>query len=80
MPNINEQLALSAGLTTKTNQLCIGLESGVADIFELVVMADDKTFYEWRGKGAQLGGTGGLLSFSRVRPTAAAIMQRQPDM
>jgi hypothetical protein len=32
----NNQLALAAGLTTKTQQLCLGLESGAADILELV--------------------------------------------
>jgi type III restriction enzyme len=32
----DNQLALSTGLTLKTNQLCLGLESGAADILELV--------------------------------------------
>jgi len=32
MAETQDQLALSAGLTAKTNQLCIGLEYGVADI------------------------------------------------
>lgn len=37
MPQTNaDQLALCAGLTAKTNQLCLGLESGAADILELV--------------------------------------------
>ncbi len=31
-----DQLALAKGLTAKTNQLCLGLESGAADILELV--------------------------------------------
>jgi type III restriction enzyme len=32
----DDQLALAAGLTAKTKQLCLGLESGAADILELV--------------------------------------------
>ena len=32
----DNQLALCAGLTVKTQQLCRGLESGAADILELV--------------------------------------------
>lgn len=31
-----QPLPLAAGLTAKTNQLCIGLEDGVADIYDLV--------------------------------------------
>lgn len=30
------ELALAAGLTARTNQLCIGLEDGVADLYDLV--------------------------------------------
>jgi type III restriction enzyme len=36
MTDSDKQLALAAGLTAKTNQLCQGLESGAADILELV--------------------------------------------
>ncbi|MCW2311516.1 hypothetical protein [Rhodoferax antarcticus] len=36
MSEPDHQLALSHSLTTKTNRLCLGLESGVADILELV--------------------------------------------
>ena len=32
----DNQLALCAGLTVKTQQFCQGLESGAADILELV--------------------------------------------
>ena len=32
----NGQLVLAAGLTAKTNAVCIGLEGGVADILDLV--------------------------------------------
>lgn len=31
-----DQLAISTSLATKTKQLCLGLESGAADILELV--------------------------------------------
>ena len=37
----DDQLALAAGLTAKTNQLCLGLESGAADILEMVTPTTD---------------------------------------
>ncbi|TAJ80358.1 MAG: restriction endonuclease subunit R [Gallionellaceae bacterium] len=46
----NEQLVLSAGLTAKTNQLCIGLESGVADIYELVTPTTAELLKWWFGE------------------------------
>ena len=45
MTDTNDQLALSAALTLKTNQLCIGLESGTAEIFELVT--PERAFIAW---------------------------------
>jgi type III restriction enzyme len=45
-----DQLALSTGLTAKTNQLCIGLESGVADIFELVTPTTAELLKWWFGE------------------------------
>ena len=45
-----DQLALSAGLTAKTNQLCIGLESGVADIFELATPTTAELLKWWFGE------------------------------
>ncbi len=36
MAEINDPLALATALTTKTRQLCLGLESGAADILALV--------------------------------------------
>ena len=48
--NNEDQLALSAGLTAKTNQLCIGLESGVADIFELVTPTTSELLKWWFGE------------------------------
>ncbi len=50
MSKDNDQLALSAGLTAKTNQLCIGLESGVADIFELVTPTTATLLKWWFGE------------------------------
>jgi type III restriction enzyme len=47
-PNMNDpQLQLAAGLTEKTTQLCIGIESGVADIFELVTPATAELLHWW---------------------------------
>lgn len=42
-----DQLALAAGLTEKTTQLCIGIESGVADIFELVTPTTAELLHWW---------------------------------
>ena len=50
MPKTDEQLALSAGLTAKTNQLCIGLEYGVADIYELVTPTTAELLKWWFGE------------------------------
>ncbi|MDZ4252847.1 MAG: DEAD/DEAH box helicase family protein [Sulfuritalea sp.] len=47
MPNVTGQLALAAGLTAKTNQLCIGLEDGVADIYELVTPTTAELLRWW---------------------------------
>ena len=45
-----DQLALSAGLTAKANQLCIGLEYGVADIYELVTPTTAELLKWWFGE------------------------------
>ena len=37
--------ALAAALTTRTQQLCIGLEDGIADIFELVTPTTTTRLY-----------------------------------
>ncbi|QDL38956.1 DEAD/DEAH box helicase family protein [Rhodoferax sediminis] len=55
----NEQLALSAGLTAKTNQLCLGLESGAADILELVTPTTAELLQWWFGEDMVLA-RGGL--------------------
>ena len=48
----NPQLALAAGLTAKTQQLCIGLESGVADIFDCVTPVTAELLHWWFGDDA----------------------------
>jgi type III restriction enzyme len=55
----DNQLALSAGLTLKTNQLCLGLESGAADILELVTPTTAELLTWWFGEDAVLS-RGGL--------------------
>jgi len=46
------QLELAKGLTTKTQQLCIGLESGVADLFDLVTPTTAELLHWWFGEEA----------------------------
>lgn len=59
MPQTNDdQLALSAGLTTKTNQLCLGLESGAADILELVTPTTAELLLWWFGEDMVLARSG----------------------
>ena len=43
----NNQLALSDALTAKTNQLCIGLEHGDAEILELVTPTTAELLKWW---------------------------------
>ena len=57
MPNA-DQLALSAGLTAKTNQLCLGLESGAADILELVTPTTAELLLWWFGEDMVLARSG----------------------
>ena len=65
MSEKNEQLALSIGLTTKTNQLCLGLESGAADILDLVTPTTAELLKWWFGEDMVLsrGDEGGGLNF-----------------
>ena len=46
----DDQLALAAGLTAKTTQLCLGLESGAADILELVTPTTADLLVWWFGE------------------------------
>lgn len=61
----DDQLALSAGLTAKTQQLCLGLESGAADILELVTPTTAELLMWWFGEDMVLarGGSHGALNF-----------------
>ena len=54
----SEQLALSAGLTAKTNQLCLGLESGATDILELVTPTTAELLTWWFGEDMVLSRRG----------------------
>ena len=47
---VDDQLALAAGLTVKTNQLCLGLESGAADILERVTPTTADLLAWWFGE------------------------------
>ena len=55
----DNQLALSAGLTLNTNQLCLGLASGAADILELVTPTTAELLTWWFGEDTVLS-RGGL--------------------
>ena len=59
MAEEHNQLALSSGLTAKTNQLCLGLESGAADILELVTPTTAELLKWWFGEDMVLA-RGGL--------------------
>jgi len=43
----DQPLPLAAGLTAKTNQLCLGLEDGVADIYDLVTPTTAELLRWW---------------------------------
>ena len=53
-----DQLALAAGLTAKTQQLCLGLESGAADILELVTPTTADLLLWWFGEDMVLARQG----------------------
>lgn len=57
MHNI-ESLALSTGLTAKTQQLCLGLESGAADILALVTPTTAQLLMWWFGEDRVLSRQG----------------------
>ena len=54
----DNQLALSLGLTAKTNQLCLGLESGAADILERVTPTTAELLLWWFGEDMVLARKG----------------------
>ena len=54
----DDQLALAAGLTAKTQQLCLGLESGAADILELVTPTTAELLLWWFGEDMVLARQG----------------------
>ncbi len=47
------QLELALALTSKTQHLCIGLEDGVADIFDLVTPTTAELLHGWFGEEAK---------------------------
>lgn len=49
MPEANDQLALSTGLTAKTHALCLGLESGAAEILDFVTPTTAELLKWWFG-------------------------------
>ena len=51
MPDAN-QLALATALTRRAGQLCIGLEQGVADIYEWVTPVTAELLRWWFGDDA----------------------------
>lgn len=54
-PRIEEPLALARALTRCTDQLCAGLEAGVADLYDLVTPATAELLRWWFGGEACLG-------------------------
>lgn len=52
MSDANHPLALAAALTRRTEQLCIGLEQGIADIYELVTPVTAELLRWWFGEDA----------------------------
>lgn len=59
MPEKDSQLALSAALTAKTQQLCLGLESGAAELLELVTPTTAELLTWWFGED-MVAARGGL--------------------
>ena len=52
MSDANRPLALATALTRRTEQLCIGLEQGIADIYELVTPVTAELLRWWFGEDA----------------------------
>ena len=49
-PSQQDPMALSTGLTTRTRQLCLGLEHGAADLLELVTPTTAELLLWWFGQ------------------------------
>ena len=73
-----DQLALSTGLTAKTNQLCPGLESGAADILELVTPITAELLMWWFGEDMVLARGGDNRGLNFPAGQKQAILNR-PD-
>lgn len=58
-PKDDDQLALSAALTARTQQLCLGLESGAAELLELVTPTTAELLTWWFGED-MVAARGGL--------------------
>ncbi len=58
-PSQQDPMALSTGLTTRTRQLCLGLESGAADILDLVTPTTAELLRWWFGED-MVAARGGL--------------------
>ncbi|MFI4969328.1 MAG: DEAD/DEAH box helicase family protein [Lysobacterales bacterium] len=52
MSEHNPQLALAAALTRRTEKLCVGLEHGIADLYELVTPVTAELLRWWFGEDA----------------------------
>ena len=73
----NDQLALSAGLTAKTNQLCLGLESGAADILELVTPTTAELLTWWFGEDMVTARAGLNFHAGQKQATLNAIVAHE---
>ena len=52
MSTVDQPLALAAALTRRTEQLCVGLEQGIADLYELVTPVTAELLRWWFGEDA----------------------------
>ena len=77
MPAKDQQLALSTGLTLKTNQLCLGLKSGAADILELVTPTTAELLKWWFGEDMVLARSGLNFHAGQKQAILNAIMAHE---
>ncbi|OGB50461.1 MAG: restriction endonuclease subunit R [Burkholderiales bacterium RIFOXYC12_FULL_60_6] len=71
------QLSLSMGLSAKTNQLCLGLESGAADILELVTPTTAELLLWWFGDDMVLARNGLNFHAGQKQAILNAIMAHE---